>query len=244
MWLGLEVGSAACSCCGLWELLLRNRVTARGMWVRAWPPSRDATSPSFAWDGVKATPEMGWECFNVPYPKRTGPPGSLQPALSLWESWAWCLGFLIALGSCRARGGTSVGISGICVRIWGWKHPSSGRSQSQNPSLVSVAQSLKNPMGSPILPGGRRSCGASPGVEDGVIPSVCGEKPHANPPGCLQDPKGCFGVCSCLECPKGAGRAGSKAGARMMPLMSCGAGKQPQTSQTPKEFADLRLGSG
>lgn len=105
MWLGLEVGSAACSCCGLWELLLRNRVTASGMWVRAWPPSRDATPPSFAWDGVKATPEMGWECFNLPYPKRTGPPGSLQPALSLWESWAWCLGFLIALGSCRARGG-------------------------------------------------------------------------------------------------------------------------------------------
>lgn len=52
-----------------------------------------------------------------------------------------------------------------------------------------------------------------------------GENLMQTPPGGLQDPKGCFGVCSCLECPKDAGKAGSKAVARMMPLMPGGAGK-------------------
>lgn len=95
-----------------------------------------------------------------------------------------------------------------------------------NPSLVSLAQSPKHPTGSPVLPCGRRSCGSSPGVENGVTHSVCGEKPHEKtPPGGLQDPKGCFGLCSCLEFPKDAGRAGSKAGARTMPLMPGGAGE-------------------
>lgn len=54
---------------------------------------------------------------------------------------------------------------------------------------------------------------------------VWGRKPHANPPGSLQDPTGCFGVCSCSKCPKDAGRAGGKADVRTMPLMPSGAGK-------------------
>lgn len=107
-------------------------------------------------------------------------------------------------------------------------------------SCTEQPQSLKHPMGNPILPGG---CTPEAGdamehlqVQKVELPSKCtGKKTPASSPGGLQDPEGCFGVCSLPIKLQGCRQdwEHAAAGARTMPEDLDAGWQQKITPKTP-----------